>query len=250
MEDKCVGSWYSVGLLLPVLLGAQQEARKSNMDLVGYNDLQARSAYQPVIQKQGERWIAYIGHHGGEQLNPLTGKMEPNGTSIVDVTDPKHPKYLVHIPGEPKERTGEFGGASMVRVCSGNDLPHGDKGKFYMLRDFGNSAHEIWDVTDPAQAQPHDRDRQRPARHAQELVGMRHRHRLSGFRPGGLAHAAHDADLRSERSGEARVHPQLRLAGTAAGRAKAPRRAACTGLFRPGRKAIAFTSLTATRATA
>ena len=120
------------------------------MELVGYNDLQARSAYQPVIQKQGNRWIAYIGHHGGEAMNPQTGKMEPNGTSIVDVTDPKHPKYLIHIPGEPKDRAGEFGGASMVRVCSGNDLPHGDKGKFYLLRDFGNSAHEIWDVTDPA----------------------------------------------------------------------------------------------------
>ncbi len=103
--------------------------RASNMDLVGYNDLQARSAYQPVIQKQGERWIAYVGHHGGEALNPQTGKMEPNGTSIVDVTDPKHPQYLVHIPGEPKDRAGEFGGASMVRVCSGNDLPHGGKGQ-------------------------------------------------------------------------------------------------------------------------
>jgi hypothetical protein len=129
---------------------AQREARKSNMDLVGYNDLQARSAYQPVIQKQGEHWIAYVGHHGGEQLNPLTGKTEPNGTSIVDVTDPASPKYLAHVPGETKEKTGEFGGASMVRVCSGNDLPHGDKGKFYMLRTFGNSAHEMWDVTDPA----------------------------------------------------------------------------------------------------
>ena len=32
------------------LLAAQPEARKSNMELVGYNDLQARSAYQPVIQ--------------------------------------------------------------------------------------------------------------------------------------------------------------------------------------------------------
>ena len=87
---------------------AQKVPRASNMELVGYNDLQARSAYQPVIQKQGERWIAYIGHHGGEALNPLTGKMEPNGTSIVDVTDPKHPKYLVHLPGEPKEHTGEI----------------------------------------------------------------------------------------------------------------------------------------------
>ena len=45
------------------------------MDLVGYDDLQARSAYQPVIQKQGNRWIAYVGHHGGQQVNPLTGKM-------------------------------------------------------------------------------------------------------------------------------------------------------------------------------
>ena len=35
------------------------------MDLVGYNDLQARSAYQPTIHHQGDRWIAYIGHHGG-----------------------------------------------------------------------------------------------------------------------------------------------------------------------------------------
>jgi len=135
-------------LAVPAL--AQPAARASNMDLVGYNDLQARSAYQPVIQKQGARWIAYVGHHGGEQPNPLTGKSEPNGTSIVDVTDPRRPVYLAHIPGEPKDRTGEAGGASMVRVCSGNDLPHGVKDKFYMLRSYGNSAHEMWDVTDPA----------------------------------------------------------------------------------------------------
>jgi hypothetical protein len=128
----------------------QKKARASNMDLVGYNDLQNRSAYQPVVQKQGDRWIAYIGHHGGEGLNPLTGKTEPNGTSIVDVTNPKQPKYLFHIPGEPKNREGEAGGASMVRVCSGNDLPHGVRGKFYLLRAYGNSSHEIWDVTEPA----------------------------------------------------------------------------------------------------
>ncbi len=128
----------------------QKKARASNMDLVGYNDLQNRSAYQPVVQKQGDRWIAYVGHHGGEGLNPLTGKTEANGTSIVDVTNPKQPKYLFHIPGEPKNREGEAGGASMVRVCSGNDLPHGQRGKFYLLRAYGNSSHEIWDVTDPA----------------------------------------------------------------------------------------------------
>ncbi len=128
----------------------QGKAQKSNMELVGWNDLQARSAYQPVIQKQGGRWIAYVGHHAGVQPNPLTGRDEPNGTSVLDVTDPKHPKYIAHIPGGQTRQGGEAGGAQMVRTCAGSDLPHADKNKFYMLRAAGNSAHEMWDVTDPA----------------------------------------------------------------------------------------------------
>ncbi len=127
---------------------AQQRAEMHDMQLVGFHDLQARSAYQPVIHKQGNRWIAYIGHHGGSQLNPLTGKLETNGTSIVDVTDPKRPKYLMHVPGEPGQ--GEAGGAQMVRVCDGRDNPRADASKVYLLRTFGNSAHEVWDVTEPA----------------------------------------------------------------------------------------------------
>jgi hypothetical protein len=138
-----------------VLLGggaaAQQKVEKSNMDLVGYNDLQARSGYQPTIHKHGERWIAYVGHHGGSQPNALTGKAEDNGTSIVDVTDPKRPKYLAHIPGEPaRPGGGESGGAQMARVCDGSQLPRADRSKVYLLRSFGGSAHEVWDVTDPA----------------------------------------------------------------------------------------------------
>ena len=150
----------SCSLLRVLLLGASlllsgygvaQESGKNeakNMRLVGYNDLQARTAYQPIIHKQGNRWIAYVGHHGDRMPNPLTGRAEDNGTSIVDVTDPKKPQYLAHIPGE--EGKAEAGGAQMVRWCSGADLPKGDKNKFYILRVFGNQAHEIWDVTDPA----------------------------------------------------------------------------------------------------
>ena len=123
-----------------------------NVRLAGMNNLQARSAYQPTVQKQGNRYIAYIGHHGGttdapKPLNPLTGQQEFNGTSIVDVTDPKKPKYLFHIPGE--EGLDESGGGQMVRICDGKTLPKGDPNTFYMLRVFGNSAHEIWDVTRP-----------------------------------------------------------------------------------------------------
>ena len=139
--------WSAAAGFVATYTGAQQ-AEKSNMDLVGYNDLQGRSAYQPVIHKQGERWIAYVGHHSGLKMNALTGKDENNGTSILDVTDPKQPKYLAHIPGEPG-KTAEAGGAQMVRVCDGSTLPHADKSKVYLLRPFGGSAHEIWDVTEP-----------------------------------------------------------------------------------------------------
>jgi hypothetical protein len=132
-------------------IGAPPEA--SNMELVGHDGLQARAAYQPTIHHQGDRWIAYIGHHGGTDavaapVNPMTGKAEPNGTSIVDVTDPAHPKYLHHIPGQPG--TYEQGGAQMARVCDGATLPRGDKSAVYLLRAVGSAAHEIWNVADPA----------------------------------------------------------------------------------------------------
>jgi hypothetical protein len=137
--------------LLVVALGAHAQdnkAEKRNMELVGYSDLQGRSAYQPIINRQGSRWIAYVGHHGDNIFNPLTGKKEDNGTSILDVTDPRHPKYLAHIPGEPG--LAEAGGAQMVRACNGSELPKGDKSKVYLLRTYGNAAHEIWDVSDPS----------------------------------------------------------------------------------------------------
>jgi hypothetical protein len=123
------------------------------MALVGYDDLQGRSAYQPVIQRQGDRWIAYIGHHGGTRevpkpVNRLTGVEEFNGTSLIDVTDPRRPKYLAHIPGAPGNY--EDGGAQMVRVCDGKSLPKGDANAVYMLRTFSNAAHQIWNTADPA----------------------------------------------------------------------------------------------------
>lgn len=146
------------GMLAPSALaqapkiGDPPEAR--NMRLVGYNDLQARSAYQPIVQKQGERYIAYIGHHGGTEsipkpINALTNQAEFNGTSIIDVTNPAKPKYLAHIPGQ--EGLGEKGGAQMVRACDGRSLPKGDREKTYLLRTFGSEGHEIWNVSRPEQ---------------------------------------------------------------------------------------------------
>jgi hypothetical protein len=103
---------------------ASAAEQKKDMELVGTNDLQARSTYQPTVHRYpGDRYILFAGHHAlgtnlvtGQPLpsfNPLTGKNELNGTSLVDVTDPKQPKYLVHIPVSD----GASGGAQMVRVC-------------------------------------------------------------------------------------------------------------------------------------
>jgi hypothetical protein len=132
-------------------IGDPPEAK--NMELVGYDDLQGRSSYQPVIQHQGNRYIAYIGHHGGTRdvpkpFNPLTGQAESSGTSIVDVTDPAHPKYLAHIPGQ--DGTYEQGGAQMARVCDGKSLPRADHDAVYLLRAVGKLGHEIYNVADPA----------------------------------------------------------------------------------------------------
>jgi len=148
----------SVALGLIVTASAEEQhvgapPESMNMRLVGYNDLQGRSAYQPTIHHQNGRYIAYIGHHGGTltvpmPLNSLTGQPEFNGTSIVDVTDPAHPQYLAHIPGTPGNY--EEGGAQMARVCDGSTLPKGDPKKTYLLRVFGGKSHQIYDVTDPA----------------------------------------------------------------------------------------------------
>jgi hypothetical protein len=123
-----------------------------NMKVEGFNDNQGRPIYQPLVVNQNGREILYLGNLGGNLLNPLTGKVEPNGTSIIDVSDVAQPKFLFHIPG-PSGPVANAG-SQMVRVCGGSVLPHGEKGKWYLLRTFGNvgpdEAHQIWDVTDPA----------------------------------------------------------------------------------------------------
>ncbi len=127
------------------------EQSEWNMELVGYSDLQGRSAYQPLIIHQDRREVAYIGHHAGTALNPLTGEVESNGTSIIDVTDFRNARYLSHIPGPGGAL--DTAGSQMVHVCSGTVLPHGERGKWYLLRTHGNAgpdvSHEIYDVTDP-----------------------------------------------------------------------------------------------------
>jgi len=118
-----------------------------NLRLVGYNDLQARSAYMPVVHAYGDRRILFVGHHAGEAMNPMTGAVEKNGLSIIDVTNPASPVLLSHVPPTGPEANG----TQHVQVCDGTSLPGGDPAKVYAMRTNGLLGYEILDVTDPAE---------------------------------------------------------------------------------------------------
>ena len=134
-----------------------------NTELVGYDTLDGRSTYQPLVVHQGTRYIAYMAHHATVGVNRLNGQVEPSGTSLLDVTKPEHPIYLFHIPGPSGSL--DAAGAQMVHVCSGDVLPSSSPeekerkhGRWYMLRTHGNSSglttplesQEIYDVTNPS----------------------------------------------------------------------------------------------------
>jgi hypothetical protein len=68
------------------------------MRLVGFHDLQGRESLQVTLQGD---WC-YVGHLPGCLPNPLTGRDEHSGTSILDVSNPAVPKLVVHIPGAPE----------------------------------------------------------------------------------------------------------------------------------------------------
>src|SRR5207248_6114228 len=73
-------------------------AEAHDMELVGHDELQGRSAYQPTIHRQGARFIAYVGHHGGRARKPPTGGEEGHGPPTVDGTAPAQPSYPSHFP--------------------------------------------------------------------------------------------------------------------------------------------------------
>jgi hypothetical protein len=84
--------------------GASPDAH--DMRLVGFHDLQERSAYQPVVHAYGDHRILFVGLHAGEAMNPDTGELEVNGMSILDVTDPSIPVLLHHVPPTGDQASG------------------------------------------------------------------------------------------------------------------------------------------------
>ena len=73
-----------VGAAHAQVSGAAPEAK--DMTQVGFDDLQGRSAYQPLVREQNGRWILYVGHHGGTDSAP-----KPVSTRSQRSRDPSCP---------------------------------------------------------------------------------------------------------------------------------------------------------------
>lgn len=145
-------------------LAIDQSGEQKDMRRVGHTDLQGRAAYHPdFITYPDGRIIAFVGTHGGTanpnnpnidsnvpKPNPLKGgRIEPNGTMIVDITDPAKPIEMYHIPGPVATGAAQ---TQSNRMCLGSDLPGGISGKVYVMRNVQVntqtvSGYEVWDVS-------------------------------------------------------------------------------------------------------
>ncbi len=129
----------------------------SHIELVGYHDLQGReSLVVTTLADDANGAWAYVGHHesfwdGKPKLNPITGQMEWNGTSILDVADPAQPKLVWHIPNDGDRNSR---GVSVVY-----DYPFDGSGRDYLIRNSeilteGETGrdlkYQIFDITDRA----------------------------------------------------------------------------------------------------
>ena len=155
----------AVGLALAAFgagtaLAISQSGEQKDMRRVGHADLQGRAAYHPYfINYPDGRVIAFVGTHSnttdnGPRPNPLKpgSPIEPNGTMIVDITDPARPVEKSHIPGPIPNGSAQ---TQSNRMCLGKDLPRGIPGRVYMMRNVQTnnlavSGYEVWDVTDVA----------------------------------------------------------------------------------------------------
>jgi hypothetical protein len=192
-----------------------QSGEQKNMRRVGHVDLQGRAAYQPnVIVYPDGRTIAFVVTHNGIRPNPLKpgSPLEPNGTMIIDVSDPRNPVETYHIPVPVAG-----GQAQMTRMCLARDLPGSAANdiRVYLLRNIqGNagqrSGYEIWDVTDIRGPKP-----------VAALLGIRNTHKLWWECTSGLAYMPGSKDVPAPsrwRTGQSMViydwsHPPAAVSG-------------------------------------
>ena len=133
-----------------------------NVRLVGFNDMQGRQGLVVTTKSDpaNGNWV-YVGltpndrndpqasddGEGNDEpiLNPLTGKMEWNGTAILEISDPANPKFVWHIPNEEAHVNSRS--VSVVYDYGFNSQP---AGRDYLIRSWDTGKKfkfEIFDIT-------------------------------------------------------------------------------------------------------
>src|SRR5215470_8936284 len=108
----------------------------SNMELLGFSGLGGHSAaFKLSIKQANGRWYLYMGH-----------SFEP-GWSILDVTDPKNPKYAKFIPGPPGTVTSQITlHDNLMLTGLGPDESAASSGADTKAAE---TAVLLWDISDP-----------------------------------------------------------------------------------------------------
>jgi hypothetical protein len=141
----------------PATSADERAEAASNVRLVGHDDLQGRESLvvTTLADPANGSWV-YVGHHESywddkPKRNPITGRDEWNGTSIVNVDDPARPRYVWHIPNETNRNSR---GVSVVY-----DYAFDGSRRDYLIRNSENLTqgetgtdlkYQIFDITDRA----------------------------------------------------------------------------------------------------
>src|SRR5690349_18717379 len=133
-----------------------------NVRLVGFNDMQGRQGLQLTAKSDPANgsWL-YVGltpndrndpqasddGQGNDQpiLNPITGKMEWNGTSIVEISDPSKPRLVWHIPNDQAHVNSRS-----VSVVYDYGFDSEPKGHDYRIRSYDTGKEfkfQVFDIT-------------------------------------------------------------------------------------------------------
>ncbi len=128
--------------------------KAENMKIIGYHDIQGRETLQ--VTTNGD-W-AFAGHHNRPgwvpiHYNPMTRLDEENGTSIFDVSNPKKPKLVVHIPQFDPANPASPGNLQQNRNSRSTSVVYNflDSGKDILVRNSEASNvdyFQVFDITD------------------------------------------------------------------------------------------------------
>jgi hypothetical protein len=106
----------------------------SNIEVVGYSDLDGRPGFKLDLQRVGDRWFLYMGH------------LWDRGWTIVEVTDPAAPAVLKFIPGPTNTWTIQMVTAGGKMITALEKIGTGWGGDEQAPFDEGIL---IWDLADP-----------------------------------------------------------------------------------------------------